>query len=135
MAYHIAFDGSLVVIKLSGTISRADLDGVGTDLFAIERGGTFTPPRLTDLREAQDSTIGYPDVARLAERSIARPLSAPVRAALLVDKPAQLGFARMFQTLNQHPLVTLQVFEDEQAARDWLAEPAPKPSPGANDQR
>ena len=122
MGYRIGFEGPLLVITLTGTISRADLDGIGTELFALERGGTFLPPRLTDLRNALDSTIGYPDVARLAERSIARPLSAPVRAALLVDKPAQLGYARMFQTLNQHPLVTLRVFEDEAEARSWLVE-------------
>ena len=121
MAYHIVFDGTLVVITLTGTITREDLEGIGTDLFAIERGGTYTPPRLTDLRGAEDATVGYPDVARLAERSIARPLSGRVRAALLVEKPAQFGYARMFQTLNRHPLVTLQVFKGEKAARDWLA--------------
>ena len=134
MAYRIVFDGPLVVITLSGTISREDLVGIGTDLFAIERGGTYTPPRLTDLRGAEDSTVGYPDVARLAERSIARPLSAPVRAALLVEKPAQLGYARMFQTLNRHPLVTLQVFDNEKAARDWLVEPGTEPVAGTNRQ-
>lgn len=31
-----------------------------------------------------------------------------------------LGYARMFRILNEHPQVTVRIFEDETEARAWL---------------
>jgi hypothetical protein len=31
-----------------------------------------------------------------------------------------MGMARMFQTLNDNPQITIQIFEDEAAAVIWL---------------
>jgi len=121
MAHQVLVDGTMLVFRLSGVVSAADLEALATETLEIERGGTHTPPRLTDLRAVTDATIGYPEVASLADVTRARPLVGPIRSALLVAQPAQLGFARMFQTLNQHPLITIRIFNDETAAREWLA--------------
>jgi hypothetical protein len=121
MAHQVLVDGTMLVFRLSGVVTAADLEALATETLEIERGGTHTPPRLTDLRAVIDATIGYPEVASLADVTRARPLVGPIRSALLVAQPAQLGFARMFQTLNQHPLITIRIFDDETAAREWLA--------------
>lgn len=120
MAYHMGFDGPILLIRLHGTLTAADLDGLGDDLLAIEEGGTVTPPRMTDLRGITDPAVGYTEVARLADRARSRPLLAPIRSALVVTQPVQLGLARMFQILNEHPQITLRIFEDEATARAWL---------------
>jgi hypothetical protein len=86
----------------------------------LEDEGRNSRPRLTDLRGVADSSIGYSEVASIAERVGSRPLSVAIRSAFLVDQPVQLGFARMFQTLNKHPQVTVGIFEEEGAARRWL---------------
>jgi hypothetical protein len=62
----------------------------------------------------------------VAERTRSRPLAAPVLSAIVVSQPVQLGYARMFQTLNEHPRVTMRIFEDVVAAREWLV-PVPRP--------
>ena len=121
MAYHVSYDGSLVLVQLSGTLTREDLERVGDEIIAIERDGANTPHRLTDFRQITDTAVGYPDMSVLAGRSRARPLSAHIRSALVVEQPVQMGFARMFQILNEHPQVTVRIFEDETSARAWIA--------------
>jgi hypothetical protein len=125
MAYRLSYDGPLLLIHLSGTLTRSDLEAIGDDVLALEQGGTNAPPRLTDLREITDAAIGYAEMSQLADRSRTRPLATRVRSALLVAQPLQLGFARMFQILNEHPNVTMQIFEDERAARAWVSGSSP----------
>jgi hypothetical protein len=120
VAYELAFDGPILLIRLHGTLTAADLDRVGDEMIALEQGGTVTPPRMTDLRGITEPAVGYAEVARLAERARTRPLGAHVRSALVVTEPVQVGLARMFQILNEHPQITLRIFEDEATAREWL---------------
>lgn len=124
MAYDVAFDGPILTIRLAGTVTAADLDGLAAEVQSIEQGGTIAPPRLTDLRGITATAVGYAEVARLADLARTRPLDMRVRSAVLVAQPVQLGFARMFQILNEHPKVTVRIFEDEPAARAWLMETA-----------
>lgn len=120
MAYRLSFDGPTLVIVLSGRLVPADLDSLGRDLLALERDGANVPHRLVDLRQVTEPLVGYAEMAKLAERLRTRALVNPVRSAIVVAQPVQLGFARMFQTLNDHPWVTVRIFEDEGEARAWL---------------
>lgn len=120
MAYEISFDGPLLVISLWGTLSAAELDAIVDDVLALEQGGTNTPNRLIDLRDVSDATVGYVEVAHIASRSRVRPLARRLRSAILVAQPVQFGYARMFQMLNDHPQVTISIFDDEASARGWL---------------
>jgi len=121
MAYQISFDGPLLVIRLFGVVRPADLDAAAGELFALEDGGRNTPPRLCDLRDVTEANLCYADMARLAERTRSRPLTADVRSAIVVAQPVQLGFARMFQILHEHPRVTMRIFDDETVARAWVS--------------
>ena len=130
MAFSVEADSVPVVITLSGTLTGSDLQTLADEVLALEQGGTRTPPRLTDLRAVDHMAVGYPEVARLADRTRTRPLNAPVRSALLVKQPVQLGIARMFQILNEHPQVTVRIFEDETSARVWIATGLPNENGG-----
>ena len=120
MAHNISFDGPLLMIRLFGTLTPEDLDAIGHEVIAIEQDGTHTPPRLTDLRDVTETAVGYLEMAKLAARSRVRPLASPIRSAMLVAQPVQLGYARMFQILNEHPKVTIRIFDDEAEAREWV---------------
>ena len=122
MPYEISYDGPILVVRYFGIVTESDLVGSANDVIALEDHGRAPRPRLTDLRAASDSPIGYAEVANIADRVGHRPLSSTIRSAFLVDKPVQFGFARMFQTLNEHPQVTIRIFEDEAAARRWLVD-------------
>lgn len=45
------------------------------------------------------------------------------RSALVVSSPVTFGYARVFQTLMDNPLVTLRIFHDLAEAETWLASP------------
>ena len=130
MPYLLSFDGPILVVRFFGTVTERDLVGSADDVMTLEDGGRNSRPRLTDLRGVADSSIGYAEVAGIADRVGGRPLSVAIRSAFLVDQPVQLGFARMFQTLNKHPQVTVGIFEDEAVARRWLLDDSEDPVSG-----
>jgi len=47
----------------------------------------------------------------------------PFRTALVAVSALQQGYARMFQTLNDHPMITVRVFDSIAAAEAWLDTP------------
>jgi len=49
-----------------------------------------------------------------------RLIPAPIRSALVADKPIQFGFARMFQMLNDNPRVQIRIFGNLEEAQQWL---------------
>jgi hypothetical protein len=130
MSVQFSFDGPLLLIRFFGELTEADLDATIDRVLEIEEGGTNTPDRLIDLSGITQMRIGYTEMARLAEITRTRPLARPVRSAMTVSAPVQLGFARMFQILNEHPRVVLRIFENERDARAWLAAPLVQDTPG-----
>jgi len=72
---------------------------------------------MTGVTELQ---IGYPGVRALADRRRAATFPNPFKSAIVGRVPAQAGMARMFQTLNDNPQITIEVFDDEAAALEWL---------------
>ena len=120
MAVRFEHDGPIFVIRLFGTVEPADLKTIADEVIAMESRVAEAPPRLADFRDVDDVKIGFVEMFAFAERGTSRPLSNPVRSALIVGQPLQLGFARMFETLNTHPMVTVRIFDDETSARGWL---------------
>jgi len=39
----------------------------------------------------------------------------------VASKPAQFGYARMYQTLNENPNIELELFINREKAMAWLA--------------
>jgi hypothetical protein len=45
------------------------------------------------------------------------------KSAIVAKDVAHYGFARMYETLNDHPQVVIGIFSDEADAMRWLEEP------------
>jgi hypothetical protein len=43
-----------------------------------------------------------------------------VKSAIVAATPVQVGYARMLQMMNDHPGVTVEIFDDLPAAIAWL---------------
>src|SRR5688500_11360658 len=125
MPYELADDNGTLLITMSGSLRRSDLDTLAPELLLLERNGTYTPSRVADMRQLSDIAIGFPEMARFADIARNRPLDRPVRTGIVVANTLQRGFARMFQILNEHPLVTVGIFENADAARAWVASGGP----------
>jgi hypothetical protein len=120
MPFEHTFEGPVIISRFHGTLVNDDLVRMSTVINELERSLAVAPHRLTDLRGVTKVDVRYPEVQGFVDRRHTVPLGNEVRAAILVGTPLEFGFARMFQTLNTNPKIDIEVFTDEQAARDWI---------------
>ena len=123
MAVDISYDGNWIHITFAGAIAAADLALVIQDVIDLEGRVAVTPDRLVDLGPGTTLEIGYSDISNIVQARRATPPANPIRTAMIAHSTVQQGYARMFQTLNDHPLVTIAVFADRAAAEAWLRGP------------
>ena len=128
MSVEITVGRDLIRVTFTGVLTGKDLADVAAAADEIERGRDPVPNRLSDLTQVTEMQVAYPDVKVLADHR--RKLSFPnaFKSALVVRTPVQMGMARMFQTLNDNPQITIQIFEDETAALSWLSYESPRPA-------
>ena len=121
MPFQIIHESSRLRIVFFDTITPPDLRTFTDTILAIERSLVVTPNRVSDLTGVIDWSVGYAEMLTLAERRREQPPANPVRSAIVAADPASLGFARMFQILNDHPLVAVEIFSTIAEAEAWLA--------------
>jgi len=114
-------------ILLSGTLTPEVLAQVADAMVEAESAADVCPPRVTDLARVTRFEVGFDDIFWLARQRRQHPPANPIRSAVVVSTPVQVGFARMLQTLNDHPQVTLRIFADVDVALAWLADDPPAP--------
>ena len=120
MSYLMTMEGALLRIRMYDTLSSKDLLRLAEDVIELEATFDRTPWRLTDMTGIRHFRVGFRDMLAFAERRKDSPPRQPIRSALLVDSHVQYGFGRMFQTLNDHPLVRVEIFRDLSEALGWL---------------
>jgi hypothetical protein len=123
MAVDISYDGACIHYTFADEITAADLAVVIHHAIELEGRVAVTPDRLVDLGPSTTLANGYSDISNIAQARRALTPANPIRTALIAHSAVQQGYARMFQTLNDHPLVTIAVFSDRAAAEAWLHEP------------
>lgn len=120
MPYRLIQESTFLRIVLEGEVSRMDLEDALQELEMLEMSLATSPHRLVDLAGVEVSIVSGGDIFAIAERRKAKSYPNAFRTAIVAPKPAQFGFARMFQTLNNHPFITIRVFTDEALASKWL---------------
>ena len=122
MPFSISSGGEVIRVVLSGTLAPEELVRVADAMVAAERAAEVCPHRVTDLTGVTRFEVGFDDMSELARRRRQQPPANPIRSAVVAATPVQLGFARMLQTLNDHPRITMRIFPDLDGALAWLAE-------------
>ena len=97
MPFEIRDEGQFYSARLFGVLDRADLNAV---MAGVER--------LED------------EVFALAMRRAQRQVTAPIKSALVANRPVQFGFARMFEMLNDNPRIQIRIFGTLEEAQQWL---------------
>jgi stage II sporulation SpoAA-like protein len=128
LSVEIAVEPDLIRVTFAGVLTGKDLADVASAADEIERGRDPVPNRLGDLTTVTEMQVAYPDVKVFAEQRRKLVFPNTFRTAIVVRTPVQMGIARMFQTLNDNPQITIQIFEDETAALDWLRGGTPHPT-------
>lgn len=120
MPFTIAIQPDLIRLTLSGVLTDEDLRGMGVAVTEIEAESFPIPSRITDMTGVTELQIGYAGVQALAAQRRAIAFPNTFKSAIVVEGPSQLGMARMFQTLNDNPKITIEIFTDAAAALAWI---------------
>jgi hypothetical protein len=119
MPFEIRDEGKYYSARLYGTLDRADLNAVMREVERLEDAGLLFD-RLTDLTPLERIDVGFEEVFALAAQRGERKVAAPIRSALVANRPVQFGFARMFQMLNDNPRIQIRIFGNLEEAQQWL---------------
>jgi hypothetical protein len=122
MPYELTLSGGLLRFTLSGIVTLEDLLNAAREAQVIEATEPVTPHRLTLLTGVGDFNLSFAKMDEFATIRRTAVLQNKVRSAIVAASQVQLGFARMFQTLNDNPQIEIQIFPDEPAALAWLEE-------------
>lgn len=120
MPFDVRWTPPTLRIAASGTLCTSDFDALVRAVLSAEAQLPYVPHRITDLTQLARLDIGFADLDRLA--ALRRPMrfKNSFRSALVAQRPAHFGAARMFQTLNAHPQITVEIFPTVDDALAWL---------------
>jgi len=123
VAFALWMEGDLLRIRIHDTITPRDLRELAGAVLEAEARALPMPNRVTDMTAVTTVEVGFAEFLAFAERRLGMELPNRVKSAIVVASRVQLGIARMFQTLNDHPQVTVEIFHDLGDAFAWLATP------------
>jgi hypothetical protein len=125
MPYKITVENKVLRITMSGRVTGLDLDGLVTEAGNYEQNVDVVPHRITDMTGIVELAVNYPEVSALAEKRRELHFANRFKSAIIATCGQHLGYARMFQTLNDNPQITIRIFPDEASASEWIASSSP----------
>ena len=120
MAFEMRQENGLLRISLSGTLTNDDLARGAQEVAAFEATCDVVPHRLSDVRPVERLEIDFRSILSFAEDRKRRRFLNAFKSAIVASDIVHYGFARMFQTLNDHAQITIAIFGDEVSALEWL---------------
>lgn len=120
MPFEIHDQGPFLSARLFGVLDLHDLNALVEEVERIESEAPAPKDRITDLTALDRIDVGFEEVFAVAHRRAQRPVTAPIRSALIALQPVHFGFARMFQMLNDNPRIQIRIFPNLDDAVLWL---------------
>jgi hypothetical protein len=121
MPYTLKLENNVLRFTLTGRVTAGDLMHAAAEARSYEENVPIVPHRITDL-DGAELAIHYTDISALAGKRRELRFSNPFKSAIIARNAQQLGYARMFQTLNDNPQITIRIFPDESSASQWIAD-------------
>jgi hypothetical protein len=118
---------NILTVKLPPQLTSDDLAKAADYLVALDEKLAVTPHRLTDTAAVEKVLVRYPEIEKFASQRRRAILKNAIKSAIVAPQPLHLGFARMFQTLNDNPQITIRIFSDTASAWQWLKPADTKP--------
>jgi hypothetical protein len=118
--FEITTEGDVRLIRLFGVVTTQDLARLSGVLDALDGVSAASTRWVTDFTTVQSFAIGYSAVLDFAQHWRARKLPNQIKSALIVRHEVEVGFARMFQALNDIAEVEIRIFRSLEEAKDWF---------------
>jgi len=120
MAYVLNRDGEILRLEFSGTVTVQDLVQGAADLAEFEDASAIAPNRIADLRGVERLALDFAGILSFTEVRRQKRFRNQFKTAIIAASPVHYGFARMFQTLNDHPQIAIAIFADDAEALNWV---------------
>lgn len=121
MSFEIRTDRPNIEIRIFGVFTNGDLRDLAKEARRIEAAEDPVRHRITDTREITELACDFRGVSEFAEDRRGCVFPNAFKSAIIAPDVAHFGFARMFQTLNDHPMISIAIFPEEREALAWLA--------------
>lgn len=121
MPFEITTRDNYILTRAYGVVTAADVVTVADRAEEVEARFP-TSNRLSDLTDVENFDFDFTAVSALASRRRGLRFDVPVKSAIIALKPVAIGFARMFQTLNDNPKVEIRILSSREEAEAWFAE-------------
>ena len=112
-------DGILFVI-FPETLSDNDFRIINEEIESVEEEYPVVPNFIVNLNNVKKFNGNYSSVQELAKQRAEKTFPNSILEAILVSNDFQMGFARMYQTVNDNPQLTIKIFRDEAKAIEWI---------------
>jgi hypothetical protein len=122
MPFETSDQGPYLYTRFFGVLTPDDLVTVAVELERLEDAARVSKDRIADVTALDEVEIAFPDVLLLANRRLSRTFTRRVKSVVVARKSVHIGFARMFQTLNEHPQIDIRIVPSMDEALKWLAE-------------
>ena len=120
MPYHQERRDGILIVTMHGVLTMEDLNSIIEIARIIDAEKPVPPHRLCDLTAVTGINLDFQKMFRFASERRISPLKHSVKSAIVAAQPVHYGFARMFQTLNDHPKIQIKIFPDQPSALLWL---------------
>ena len=120
MPFQSRLEDGILRVSFLGVVTNHDLGRLLDEITRLEADCSVIPDRLVDMRQIDRLEIDVTGVLSLADARRRRTFPNSFKTALIATKPVHFGFARMFQTLNDHPQIAVSIFDDDADALAWL---------------
>jgi hypothetical protein len=119
MPFEITDEHDYMLIRLHGAVTGDELLQAARGMRTIE-AQHHSINRVTDLTSIEELNFDYLDVEALAQIRRSLHFDAPIRSAIIASRPLHVGYARMFQTLNDNPAIEVRIVGTMDEAVGWL---------------
>jgi len=130
MPYTVDTSQPIMRITLSGNFTHHDLKALAKEAEGGERSYDSAPHRMTNAQPCTHLELTFHDVLGFVHERLSLEFPNSFKSAIVAKDVVHYGFARMYETLNDHPQIVVAIFADEADALKWLAEPGLEPYRG-----
>jgi len=110
----------LVAIRFAGALQPLELRTKLDEFNAREATLNPAPHRISDLSELTKFEVNFLDIEQFAKSRRNLKFPNAFKSAVIAPSEVQYGYARMFQTLNDHPQIDLRIYRTRAEACGWV---------------
>ena len=122
MPYQLRLEDGVMKVAFFDVVTNQDLLGLLNEVSTLEATWDVMPHRLADLRPIERLEVDFPGIFDVAQARRRHTFPNSFKTAIVATAPVHFGIARMFQTLNDHPQITVSIFGNVEDALKWLAD-------------